>query len=153
MADGEPDFEMIEFWGEEVPPGAKRYSVEVENEPPIFHMIHVTGCALGDAPAKGPHVLKAVHNDKPIALATLEKGAAHQFSLDFGISSTTTFINTGASPVYISGYITRSVQHIEGSDEEDEEDEETYSDEVEDDDEAPDAVPLFGAVGLAQLGQ
>ena len=122
-------FDMMEFWGEEVPPGGKPFSVEVENEPPVFHMVHVTGCALGDAPSKGPHVLKALYNGKPIALATLDAAGARQAPLDFGISRSTTFVNAGPSPVFISGYITRSVQHIEGSDEEDEEEEEEDSEE------------------------
>ncbi len=137
-----------EFWGEEVPPGGRPYSVEVENEPPVFHMVHVTGCALGEGPGKGPHVLKALYQGKPIILATLQAGVAHQSALDFGISSSTTFVNTGATPVFISGYITRTLQQMEGGDSEEDEDEVTDSEEEEDlqdsDAEAPNAVPLSG---------
>ncbi|KAI8467464.1 MAG: hypothetical protein J3K34DRAFT_35179 [Monoraphidium minutum] len=148
MEDDHDDFEMIEFWGQEVPPGGKPYSVEVENEPPIFHMIHVTGCALGDGAAKGPHTLKALYDGKPIALATLEHGACSQFALDFGISSSTTFVNTGPGPVFISGYITRSVQHFEGSDDDDDDDDEddmSDSGMEDDDEEPPKLVPIKGA--------
>lgn len=142
--DDQDDFQMIEFWGEEIPPGGKPYAVDIENEPPVFSMVHVTNCALGENPRQGPHVLKAAHGTKHIVLATLEKGVTYQYTLDFGISSSTTFINTGPSPVFVSGYITRSIQHMEGSDEEDEDEElDSEEEDMEDDDyEAPKLVPL-----------
>ena len=131
----ELDFQMIEFWGQELPGGGKQYSVEVENEPPVFQVVHITGCALGENPKPGPHVLKVLSPEgKAIVVATLERGAATQAPLDFGISSTTVFINAGPSPVHISGYVTRSVEPFEGSDEEDE-DEEDSEEEDEDEDE------------------
>jgi len=150
--DDEQEIEVVEFWGTEIPPGGKAYAVEIENEPPVFHMVHVTGCALGESPAKGPHLLKALYQGKPIVLATLQAGATHQFALDFGISSVTTFINTGASPVFISGYITRQVQHIEGSDDEEDEDEEEDSELEDSDAEAPRLVPLNGAAAVRVKG-
>jgi hypothetical protein len=151
--DEEGDFSAIEFWGHELPSG-KQTSVDVENEPPVFHMVHVTGCALGENPKAGPHVLKALYQGKPIVLCTLEKGGASQCALDFGISSSTTFINAGPSPIFISGYITRSVQPIEGSDEEDEEETDSGDEDLEDSDaEPPNAIPLGrGAVRSSLVG-
>lgn len=79
--DPDGDLGAVDFWGAEVPPGGKPYAVEVENEPPLYLMVHVTGCALGEDPKGGPHVVKALHNGKAIALATLEKGRTHQVCL------------------------------------------------------------------------
>ncbi|GBF98369.1 hypothetical protein Rsub_10764 [Raphidocelis subcapitata] len=151
MGDEGDGVDTLEFWGEEVPPGGKLYAVEVENEPPVYHMVHVTGCALGDAPAKGPHVLKALNGrGKHIALATLDAAGARQAQLDFGISRATTFVNTGASPVFISGYVTRSMREIEGSDEEEDESEEEDSEAELEDSDAEDR-PLARALnGLAK---
>jgi hypothetical protein len=151
----EEGFSIIELWGQELAPGGKLTVVDVENEPPVFHMVHVTGCALGEGPKPGPHVLKALYQGRPIVLATLEKGVASQCALDFGISSSTTFINAGPSPIFISGYITRSVQPIEGSDDEEDEDEEgeTSSEPEDSDGEPPDAIPLRrGAAQLVRRG-
>lgn len=132
----ELDFQMIEFWGQELPGGGKQYSVEVENEPPVFQVVHITGCALGENPKPGPHVLKVLSPEgKAIVVATLERGAATQAPLDFGISSTTVFINAGPSPVHISGYVTRSVEPFEGSDEEDEDEEDSEEEDEDEDDE------------------
>lgn len=110
--------------------------------------MHVTGVALGDGPKAGPHVIKVLNGDgQPIPVATLERGAAAQASLDFAISATTVFVNSGPGPVFVSGYITRSLQQFEGSDSEEggsesseeEDDDEDEEEELEDSDadEAP----------------
>lgn len=110
-------------------------------------LVHVTGCALGEKPDKGPHVIKVMPYDingnraSEVALGTLVSGRTDQFSVDFGMSDTMAFRHSGKSTVYLTGYRTRSFASGYGSDEE----EYDFGDESgseSDDDEAPDGVPL-----------
>ena len=123
--------------------------------------MHITGCALGENPDQGPHVVKVIPYDvngkagREVALGTLVSGRTDQFPVDFGMSDTMAFRHSGKSTVYLTGYLTRSFASGYGSDEddydfdEDEEDSESESD----DDEAPDAVPLrLQANGISKVG-
>lgn len=47
-----------------------------------------------------------MYDDEEIAVATLHKGVCYQHTLDFVIDRDAEFVNSGASPIYISGYQT-----------------------------------------------
>lgn len=47
--DGALDGDMIEFWGKELPPGGKQFSVEVLNEPPVFQVRRARDARLCEA--------------------------------------------------------------------------------------------------------
>ena len=71
-------------------------------------IIHVTGIALGEHPADGPHVVKIKTDGCAAVLGTLQKGVCYQFPVDFGLGSDTVFTNTGSTDIYVSGYKTVS---------------------------------------------
>jgi hypothetical protein len=125
-----------------------------------FEVLHVTACALGEKPDEGPHVVKVIVEDAdqgevPIVMGTLcAKSRIFQFSADMGVSEDTTFINTGKTTVFLSGY--KTISMIEVSEDMDSDEEGGfYSDEEEesDDDEPPQAVPIGKTNGRVRVQQ
>eukprot|EP00879_Flechtneria_rotunda_P013776 GHRR01014389.1.p1 GENE.GHRR01014389.1~~GHRR01014389.1.p1 ORF type:complete len:405 (+),score=141.35 GHRR01014389.1:68-1282(+) len=152
MSDSDEEFPgaptSLEFWSLEIPPG-KTVQARISDNPGVAEVVHVTGAALGDNPAAGRHVLKAIHElpdgskKREVALGTLENGRTDQVAVDFGMSSSMAFKHTGKSVVFLSGYLTRSFADFEDFDSDDEYDEdESEAEDVE----APAAVPLANGV-------
>lgn len=137
-------------------------------------LVHATQVALGPNPSPGRHTVMAVKSlggtgkGRAFPIGTLEVGKTEQFSIDLmwsmldadggsrfdGGCGDVSFMHTGKSDVYITGY--KSVTSLlddergySGGEEEsddDEEEEEDYSSEEEvesDDEEAPQGVPLL----------
>eukprot|EP00798_Chlamydomonas_sp_ICE-L_P006907 gene6907-30885_t len=135
----------IRFWSCVV---EKDTVLEVEQTEDSSEYYHITNVALGPKPAEGPHTIIVEADDEQTVIATLIKGHCYQHGLDLVIDSTVKLVNTGKSPVHISGYLTISAadDYDEGDDRgmqgmsDDDEDE----DEDEDSDEAPQGVPLDG---------
>jgi hypothetical protein len=148
--------DQIEVWGVELPPKGK---VEVPSSEAdgVMEITHVTNCALGEGPKDGPHVIKVVVESRgdgtqmPVVLGTLSKGSCYQFPVDFGFCQPTTFINTGSSAVYLTGY--RTTSFYEDEDEDFSQDEYETDEEEDEDEEAPEAVPLTMANGKVCLTQ
>lgn len=142
-------------WGIALKPGGPT-KVPVMASEASFEVLHVTACALGEKPDEGPHVVKVIvedadQNEVPIVMGTLcAKSRIFQFPADMGLSEDTTFINTGKTPVFLSGYKTISMYEVTDDMDSDEEGG-FYSDEEESDDEPPQAVPIGKTNGRVRL--
>lgn len=108
---------------------------------PARAQVHITALALGEKASPGQHTIKINYGGQEFVLGTLDsERGVYQVALDTVLERTATFINTGKTPVYLTGYkTTSSVGEYEDFDEEFSEE---GSSEEEDEEEAPMAVPL-----------
>lgn len=143
-------------------------------------LVHATQVALGPNPAPGRHTVMAVKSlgasgkGRAFPIGTLEVGKTEQFSIDLMWSMVgdgaggavgfdggdVSFMHTGKSDVYITGYKTvtsmlddeRGYSGGESDEDEFSSEEESDEDESEDDEEAPPGVPLLQRAAGAKGG-
>ncbi|KAL6753268.1 hypothetical protein V8C86DRAFT_480192 [Haematococcus lacustris] len=128
------DLSDMSLWTLVVP--KKGIKCEVEQSADRLCYVHVTNVALPPNPPPGPHSLVIKRDGQEICIATLEKGAHPQHTLDFILDSTTEFVTLGPGPTHLIGYLTMS--YADDSDDEDGDEDE----DEDEDDAAPQAVPI-----------
>lgn len=138
MTSESPECREISFWGLKVPP-QKSVQQEVVYDDTTMEMYHITNIALGENPKSGLNTLKINYDGTEFVLATLDKDkGVYQLALDTVLEKTAAFVNTGSTPIFLSGY--KTVSTLDDADYDDD-----YSGEEEDeddDDEPPAGVPL-----------